>query len=107
MTIRWTRRLFPLILLFAQNRLLAQGEEYTPKERFPEQTAKAGTEESTPKIIRWMLQPVQRGMFIRLPIIDTDPNRGVTVGVMPIWVFHGNKSERIQTIYAPSLTYNA
>src|ERR1041385_7502024 len=37
--------------------------------------------------------------------MDTDPNRGVTYGVMPIWVLQG-PDERIQQIHAPSLTYN-
>lgn len=45
-------------------------------------------------------------MFIRLPIIDTDPNRGLTAGVMPIWVIQGENDDRIAHIHAPSLTYN-
>jgi hypothetical protein len=57
-------------------------------------------------ILRWMLQPLKRGMWIRLPIIDTNPNRGITVGVMPIWVLKEDGGDRIRQIHAPSLTYN-
>jgi len=53
-----------------------------------------------------MIRPLKRGMFIRLPIIDTDPNRGITMGVMPIWVVQGKNDDRIKQIHAPSLTYN-
>jgi outer membrane protein assembly factor BamA len=38
--------------------------------------------------------------------MDTDPNRGITIGVMPIWVLQGEKDDRIEQIHAPSLTYN-
>lgn len=60
-----------------------------------------------PWLLRWMLQPVRRGMLVRLPIIDTDPNRGITGGVMPIWVVQEKDGPRIEHIHAPSLTYNA
>ncbi|MFA5138366.1 MAG: BamA/TamA family outer membrane protein [Elusimicrobiota bacterium] len=45
-------------------------------------------------------------MFISLPIVDTNPNRGVTYGIMPIWVIRDPDSSRIRQIHAPSLTYN-
>jgi hypothetical protein len=64
-------------------------------------------EDERPTIIKWMVHPLKkRGMFINLPIIDTDPNRGTTMGVLPIWVIPAEGSDRIQTIHAPSLTYN-
>ncbi|MFI5350453.1 MAG: BamA/TamA family outer membrane protein [Elusimicrobiota bacterium] len=63
-------------------------------------------EDETPAALRWMLQPLERGMFVRLPIIDTDPNRGITYGVMPIVVLQGKNDERIEQIHAPSITYN-
>ena len=63
-------------------------------------------EDETPAALRWMLQPLERGMFVRLPIIDTDPNRGITYGIMPIVVLQGKNDERIEQIHAPSITYN-
>lgn len=56
--------------------------------------------------LRLIMSPVKHGMFIRLPVIDTDPNRGVTYGIMPIWVLQEGSSDRIRSIHAPSLTYN-
>lgn len=53
-----------------------------------------------------LLQPLKKGMFIRLPVVDSDPNRGVTYGVMPIWVFQEEGTDRIKHIHAPSFTYN-
>jgi len=45
-------------------------------------------------------------MALYLPSIDTDPNRGVTYGVMPIWVLSREGGGGIEKIHAPSLTYN-
>lgn len=56
--------------------------------------------------LRLILVPMRRGMFIRLPVVDTDPNRGITYGLMPIWVVKERDSDRIEHIHAPSLTYN-
>ncbi len=81
-------------------------EEMVPKRKFPESVAEAPKKDDTPLILRWMIKPLRRGMWIRLPIMDTDPNRGITVGVMPIWVLQGEKDDRIEQIHAPSLTYN-
>lgn len=61
--------------------------------------------EFEPWYIRAVMQPIHNGMFLRLPSIDTDPNRGITYGVMPIWVIKGS-GDRIEFIHAPSLTYN-
>ena len=65
-----------------------------------------GEQDQTPASLRWMLKPLKRGMFVRLPIIDSDPNRGITYGVMPIIVLQGENDDRIKQIHAPSLTYN-
>ncbi|MBI5596490.1 MAG: BamA/TamA family outer membrane protein [Elusimicrobia bacterium] len=62
--------------------------------------------ESQPWPIRLMMAEFKHGMFVRLPVVDTDPNRGVTYGVMPIWVMNEAGSDRISAIHAPSLTYN-
>lgn len=80
--------------------------ESVPSRAFPEEIRQAPAEDGTPRIARWMIRPLRRGMFIRLPVIDTDPNRGITAGVMPIWVIQGEKDDRIEQIHAPSLTYN-
>ncbi|MEK7381994.1 MAG: BamA/TamA family outer membrane protein [Elusimicrobiota bacterium] len=84
----------------------AQNLENIPSRAFPEEARQAPQEDETPWIVRWMIRPLKRGMFIRLPIIDTDPNRGITAGVMPIWVIQGKTDDRIEQIHAPSLTYN-
>lgn len=80
--------------------------EMVPGRKFPEQVQQAPKQEETPWILRWMIRPLRRGMWIRLPIMDTDPNRGITGGIMPIWVIQGEKDDRIREIHAPSLTYN-
>lgn len=80
--------------------------ESIPERKFPVEVRQAPQQDETPWIVRWMIRPLKRGMFIRLPIIDTDPNRGITAGVMPIWVIQGKNDDRIQQIHAPSLTYN-
>ncbi|OGS38496.1 MAG: hypothetical protein A2506_10765 [Elusimicrobia bacterium RIFOXYD12_FULL_66_9] len=83
-----------------------KGLENIPSRHFPAEVRQAPQEDETPWIVRWMIRPLKRGMFIRLPIIDTDPNRGITAGVMPIWVVQGKTDDRIEQIHAPSLTYN-
>ncbi|OGR80576.1 MAG: hypothetical protein A3I11_08810 [Elusimicrobia bacterium RIFCSPLOWO2_02_FULL_39_32] len=42
---------------------------------------------------------------VYLPAPSSDPNSGLTVGVLPVFLFV-NKKEEIQHILAPSLTYN-
>ncbi|MBI5247171.1 MAG: BamA/TamA family outer membrane protein [Elusimicrobia bacterium] len=80
--------------------------EMIPKRAFPDSVQQAPKKDDTPLILRWMIKPLKRGMWIRLPIMDTDPNRGVTFGVMPIWVLQGEKDDRIREIHAPSVTLN-
>lgn len=80
--------------------------EMVPKRDFPKSVQSAPKEDDTPLVLRWMIRPLKRGMFIRLPIMDTDPNRGVTVGAMPIAVLQGKTDDRIREIHAPSLSYN-
>lgn len=85
---------------------LTDPELLPPAMAVPKET-RAVSAPGTPKIIRWMVHPQKRGMFLNIPIIDTDPNRGVTVGVMPIWVIQEKNSDRIEQIHAPSMTYNS
>jgi len=76
------------------------------RQPIPKGVKEAPKKDETPPFLRWMLAPLDRGMFVRLPIVDTDPNRGVTYGVMPIVVLQGKHDDRIEQIHAPSLTYN-
>jgi hypothetical protein len=84
----------------------AQSVDVIPGREFPTAVQQAPSNDETPLAIRWMIKPLRRGMFIRLPIMDTDPNRGITLGVMPIWVVQGETDDRIKQIHAPSITYN-
>lgn len=86
--------------------LRQQQGEIRPTREFPQETADVAEKDETPWIVRWMIKPIRRGMWIRLPVMDTDPNRGVTGGVMPIWVIQEESASRIRSIHAPSLTYN-
>jgi outer membrane protein assembly factor BamA len=45
-------------------------------------------------------------MLVKLPVIATDPNSGLTVGVLPVWVIRDPSTGRIVELHAPSLTYN-
>ncbi len=80
--------------------------ELVPNRQIPKDVKEAPKSEESPAVVRWMIKPLRRGMFIRLPIMDTDPNRGITAGIMPIWVIQGESDDRIEQIHAPSLTYN-
>lgn len=101
------RALAVLLLLSAPLRAQEPGDkEMLPKRAFPQDVRQAPKKDDTPLILRWMIKPLRRGMWIRLPIMDTDPNRGVTIGAMPIWVLQGEKDDRIREIHAPSLTFN-
>ena len=104
-----------LLAPFGAARALVPGgpadEEIVPNRETPGGVRKiaqdaAGRQDQTPAALRWMLRPLKRGMFVRLPVVDTDPNRGVTFGLMPIFVFQGGSDDRIKHIHAPSLTYN-
>ena len=86
-------------------------EEIVPNPQTPGGVRKAAQdvvnkEDETPAALRWMLKPLKRGMFVRLPVIDSDPNRGLTYGIMPIVVLQGKNDDRIEQIHAPSLNYN-
>jgi hypothetical protein len=44
--------------------------------------------------------------FIPVPEVATDPNGGVTYGVLPVWLFTGDKNE-ITSILAPDINANS
>ena len=104
-------RLAPYAALFLLAAVAASAQEpgdkeLVPKRAFPDAVQEAPQKEDTPRVIRWMIKPLRRGMWIRLPVMDTDPNRGVTFGVLPIWVLQGETDDRIRIIHAPSVTLN-
>ncbi|MCH7885879.1 MAG: hypothetical protein IIC01_11610 [Planctomycetes bacterium] len=74
-----------------------------PKQLPPGFQKKPG--KNQPLILRMMLHEVPNGMLVALPIIDTNPNKGTTMGVMPIYVVLPSH-KNIAHIFAPSLTYN-
>jgi hypothetical protein len=80
------------------------GEILPPHDLPP--NVETSTAPETPPYLRWMLDPREHGILVRLPIVDTDPNRGTTYGVMPILVLEDPLTNRITQIHAPSLTYN-
>lgn len=67
--------------------------------------AAAPDEGRSPLMVRLMLHPTTNGVFVTVPVVDSDPNSGVTFGLMPVWVRAG-KDGTIREIHAPSLTYN-
>jgi hypothetical protein len=98
----------PLVTLLAAflaaSPLLAQ--EQPPPQQPTEAPTSIPSQNETPWFLRWMLHPNKRGMLVNLPVIDTDPNRGTTGGVLPIWIITEKNSERIEQMHAPSITYN-
>jgi hypothetical protein len=99
----------PLFLLLAS--FSPAAEPVMPPRKLPTDVQEAAEEAAKPKsetptILKLIIGPLKRGMVVRLPVIDTDPNRGTTYGVMPIWVLQEKNSDRIEYIHAPSLTYN-
>jgi hypothetical protein len=93
------RKVFP----GGPGQLVDEGGTRAP-EKIPENIREPAADK--PWLIRMMIHDIKNGMFIGLPIIDTDPNRGATYGVMPIWVWQGGTDKRIKHIWAPSLSYN-
>ncbi len=86
-------------------------ESLVPEASSPPRAVPPGAEqppsEATPWIVRWMIHPIHSGMFVNVPVIDEDPNRGTTAGIMPIWVKRKPGSDEIESITAPSFTGNA
>lgn len=53
----------------------------------------------------WLYAESEEGVRVLVPVVDADPNRGVTAGAMPVWVAFSSAS--LRDIHAPALTYNA
>jgi len=88
--------------LHAQAKDGVPDQELVPQREMP----KVAPREEIPLALRWLMHPTKRGMMLNLPVVDTDPNRGTTAGIMPIWVIREDGTDRIKHIHAPSLTYN-
>lgn len=80
--------------------------EVMPPRQMPPGVAQPAQQNDTPPYLRWLIEPTKTGMLVRLPIVDTDPNRGTTFGIMPILVIQDTTTAKITQIHAPSLTYN-
>jgi hypothetical protein len=63
--------------------------------------------------VDWLLKQAARAFTsdnkafgqVHLPVIASNPNSGVTYGVLPVWLAHNDRHE-ITRIFAPMLTYN-
>ncbi len=95
----------PLLLAQRQtNEAVHESPELVPAPtKVPDELRKP---EKAPWMVRWLVHPRPAGMFLNLPVIAADPNRGITVGVLPIWVIPNKVTGRIEQIHAPSFTYN-
>ncbi|MBI4677623.1 MAG: BamA/TamA family outer membrane protein [Elusimicrobia bacterium] len=70
----------------------------------PQAIEKPPTEEPLPMFLRVLVNRTGSGLFLRLPILDLDPNTGVTVGLTPVWV--QTSSVTIRFIHAVPVFYN-
>ncbi len=55
--------------------------------------------------MRLLIRPTKSGIRAVMPVIDTDPNNGTSVGAMPVWV-ELNGSSTIGQIHALAVAYN-
>lgn len=105
-------RLLPWFLALALPALAAEEEAhqgthattaagYTPEPVIPKEM-----EGKPPFPLSLILHPRKNGMLISLPMMDTDPNRGVTFGFLPVWIINSEKENRIIYMHAPSVTFN-
>lgn len=67
--------------------------------------ARTTREEDLPALVRFLMSKTNKGISVRMPVFDTDPNRGSTFGIMPIWVVMD--SDTIRMIHAVAATYNS
>jgi outer membrane protein assembly factor BamA len=56
-------------------------------------------------IVNLIVRPLDDGLLVWFPLIDSNPNRGTNVGLMPVWVLE-NDEGRIVMINAPSVAWN-
>jgi hypothetical protein len=102
---RTTLTLFIAFSLTASPAYSGQTIEEDDLKPIKEMPETLGTGEQ-PWIIRMMIHELKHGMFVAVPIIDTNPNKGTTYGLMPIWVVQSGPNKRIKYIHAPSIKYN-
>ncbi|MBI5622171.1 MAG: BamA/TamA family outer membrane protein [Elusimicrobia bacterium] len=65
---------------------------------------KSSAEEPLPLFLRVLVNRTGSGLFLRLPILDLDPNTGATVGLTPVWV--QTSSSTIRFIHAAPVFHN-
>src|SRR5258708_7955101 len=65
------------------------GGAFVPQPVVPEELKNEG--EHFP--LSLIVHPLKRGMLVRLPLIDTDPNRGFTFGVLPVWIINASTGD--------------
>ena len=120
MRMRRTTLIFLTLLLAHPLGGLCAGIANQPAKKKPH-AAKSATPKTTvekvavetAKTITWPLRMLKliatdmgRAVILYLPAVDTDPNRGITAGAMPIFLIKDPVTSGIQQIHAPSLTYN-
>lgn len=60
-----------------------------------------------PPLLKPLVHKAPGGMFLIIPVVDTDPDRGTALGLMPVWVLQDPaEPKRIRQIHAPSIDYN-
>ena len=65
---------------------------------------KPSAEVPLPMFLRVLVSRSGSGLFLRLPILDLDPNTGTTVGLTPVWV--QTSSATIRFIHAAPVFHN-
>lgn len=69
--------------------------------------ARAATHKlDVPFILDLFVRRSDKGLFVTMPIIDSNPNSGFTFGVMPVWVVFGSSGTLLRWVQAPAITWN-
>ena len=58
-----------------------------------------------PSDLQWLNPNTWPFTLIPLPIVETDPNQGTTIGILPVCLFN-DSNHHIQNILAPDVNYN-
>ncbi|MDE2290716.1 MAG: BamA/TamA family outer membrane protein, partial [Elusimicrobia bacterium] len=66
--------------------------------------ARAGLPRVKPSLTRWLFHEEPASARLTVPILDVDPDRGVTVGASSTWFLVSSGTTR--SIHAPAATYN-
>ena len=93
-----------LIFLFASARA-AEPAAVGPASSLPAEPAIAGPALSLPTGNNLIFSHTKKGLTLRLPVFDYDPNIGPTYGLLAVWVV-ASDSSNIKSIHAPFVSYN-